>query len=95
MLTVIGKVNDIQVHFKERNTPVDFIILESTSQGNIVLGRTFLKAMRCFIDVKKGHILVCGKVKGKYLFPKREKEEFIEEVFAYFDDPYDGSIDEI
>ena len=70
---IVGKVNDIQIHVKERNTPVDFIILESTSQGNIVLGRTFLKAMRCFIDVKKGHILFHGKVKGKYLFPKRKK----------------------
>ena len=59
-----------------------------------MLGRTFLKAMKCFIDVKKGHIHFRGKVKGKYLFPKRKKEELIEELFAYFDDPYDGSIDD-
>ena len=42
---IVGKVNSIQVQFRNKDVTVDFIILESTSQGNIVLGRTFLKAM--------------------------------------------------
>ena len=90
---IVGKVNNVQVNFKDKNTPVDFIILESTNQGNIVLGRSFLKAMRCFIDVRKGHIRFRAPIKSKYLFPKRKKAELIEEVFTYFYDPYDGSID--
>ena len=38
---IVGKVNNIQVHFKDRNTLVDFIILESTIQGNIVHWKVF------------------------------------------------------
>ena len=46
-----GKVENIQVHFAKRDAAVDFIILKSTNQGNIVLGRTFLRAMKGFIDL--------------------------------------------
>src|SRR4051812_21193801 len=86
-----GKVNNIQVHFRNRDDAVEFITLESTNEGNIVLGRTFLKAMRCFIDVGKGHIRFRGKAKGTYVFLRRNKEELIEEPFANFDDPYDDA----
>ena len=88
---IVGKVSNIQVQFRNRDTVVGFIILESTNEGNIVLGRTFLKAMRCFIDVGKGQIRFRGKAKGAYVFPRRKKEEPIEEPFSNFDDPYDDS----
>ena len=39
---IVGKVNNIQVQFRDKDIAVDFIILESTSQGNIVLGSNFL-----------------------------------------------------
>ena len=87
-----GKFDNIQVRFMNKDVVVDFMILESTSQGNIVLGRTFLIAMKCFIDVRKGHIQFHRKAKGKYVFPKRKKEELIEDPFANFDDPYDDSL---
>ena len=34
---IVGKVNNIQLHFNDKNTPVDFIILESTNQVNMCL----------------------------------------------------------
>ncbi|KAE8786354.1 Splicing factor 3B subunit 4 [Hordeum vulgare] len=59
-----GKVKDVQVTFSKRNATVDFFILEP-NKGNIVLGRDFLRAMRGFIDVGKGHIRLRGKAKDK------------------------------
>ena len=47
-------------------------------KGNIILGRTFLRAMRCFIDVKNGHILFRAPIKGWSLFPKVKKNELVE-----------------
>ena len=82
-----GKVGNIHVRFANSDAAVDFIILESTSQGNIVLGRTFLRAMKCFIDVGKGLIQFCRNSRGKYIFPRRKKQELIEEPFSNFDDP--------
>ena len=54
---IVGRVNNVQVRFKNKETPIDFIILEPTVKGNIILGRSFLRAMKCFVDVKNGHIL--------------------------------------
>ena len=71
-------MNNVQVRFKNKETPIDFIILEPTVKGNIILGRSFLRAMRCFIDVKNGHILFWAPIKGKSLFPKIKKSELVE-----------------
>ena len=90
---IVGKVNNVQVHFKDKNTSVDFIILESTNPGNIVLGRSFLKAMSCFIDVKKGQLSFRAPIKSKYLFPKNKKDILIEEVIDDSYDLDDGLID--
>ena len=49
---IVGKVNNIQVHFKNKNTLVDSIILESTTQGNIVLGRSFLKSWSALLMLR-------------------------------------------
>src|SRR4051812_15118211 len=46
-----GKVNNIQVRFAKRDVAVDFIILKSTNQGNIVLGREYLRAKKGYIDI--------------------------------------------
>jgi len=86
-----GKVNNIQVRFVKRHAEVDFIILKSTNQGNIVLGRDFLRAMKCFIDIGKGQICLRGKAKGTYLFPRKKKDELIEEQVANFDDRIDDA----
>ena len=37
-----GEVKNIQVQFGKRDAAVDFFIMESTNQGNVVLGRDFL-----------------------------------------------------
>ena len=79
-----GKVNNIQVCFAKRNAAVDFIILKSTNQGNIVLGRDFLQAMKGFINVGKGQIRLRGRAKGTYLFPRKKKEELIVEQYFQF-----------
>ena len=86
-----GKVNNIQVRFAKRDTTVDFIILKSTNQGNMVLGRSFLRVMKGFIDVSKGQIRLRGRAKGTYLFPRKNKYELIEEKFANFDEPIDDA----
>ena len=46
---IVGRVNNVQLRFKKKETPIDFIILEPTVKGNIILGRPFLRAMRCFM----------------------------------------------
>ena len=56
-----GNVNNIQVWFAKRDAAIDLIILKSTNQGNIVLGRDFLQAMKSFVDVSKGKICLRGK----------------------------------
>ena len=85
-----GKVDNIQVRFAKRDAVVDFIILKSTNQGNIVLGRDFLRAMKGFIDIGKGQIRLRGRAKGMYLFPRKKKDELIEEQVANFDDLIDN-----
>ena len=37
-----GKLKNLQVQFGKRDAAVDFFIMESTNQGNVVLGRDFL-----------------------------------------------------
>ena len=56
-----------------------------------MLGRDFLRAMKGFIDIGKGQIRLRGKSIGTYLFPRKKKEELIEEQFANFDDPIDDA----
>src|SRR4051812_32646222 len=48
-----GRAKDVQVMFLKRSVAVEFSIMKA-NQGNIVLGRDFIRAMRCFIDVGKG-----------------------------------------
>src|SRR4051812_42214658 len=84
-----GDVKNLQVQFVKRDATVDFFIMESTNQGNVVLGRDFLRAMKGLIDIGKGQIHLCGKAKGMYLFPWKNKNELIEnssEVFGDSDD---------
>src|SRR4051812_39385490 len=57
-----GKVKDVQVTFLKRSATVDFFIMEP-NQGNIVLGRDFLRAVKGFIDIGKGHIRLRGRRK--------------------------------
>src|SRR4051812_18940360 len=73
-----GEVKNFQVQFGKRDAAVDFFIMESTNQGNIVLGRDFLQAMKGFIDIGKGQICLCGKAKFTYLFSRKNKNELIE-----------------
>ena len=55
------------------------------NKGNIVLGRVFLQAMKGFIDIGKGHIRLRGKAKGTYPFPRKNKDELVEDPFEGFD----------
>src|SRR3954463_6827204 len=71
-------VKNLQVQFGKRDAAVDFFIMESTNQGNVVLGRDFLRAMKGFIDIGKGKICLHGKAEGTYLFPRNNKNELIE-----------------
>ena len=56
-----------------------------------MLGRDFLRAMKGFIDIGKGQIRLRGRAKGTYLFPRKKKEELIEEQVANFDDRIDDA----
>ena len=46
--------------------------------------------MKGFIDVSKGQICLRGRAKGTYIFPRKNKEELIEEQFVKFYDPIDN-----
>ena len=82
---VKGKVNQVQVTFLHRIAPMDFFVMEP-NQSNIMLGRNFLRAMKGFIDIGNGFICLRGKAKGKYLFPRKKKNELIENQFEGFYD---------
>src|SRR3954467_5445560 len=84
-----GEVKNFQVQFGKRDAAVDFFIMESTNQGNVVLGRDFLRAMKGFIDIGKGQIRLRGKAKGTYPFPHKNNNELIENSFEIFGEPYD------
>ena len=64
---------------------MDFFIMEP-NQGTIVLGRDFLRAMKGFIDIGKGHIRLRRKAKGMYLFSRKNKNELVEDQFEGFYD---------
>src|SRR3954463_6655663 len=83
-----GKVKEVQVTFLKRVATVDFFIMEP-NQSNIMLGRDFLRAMKGFIDIGKDHIRLRGKEKGKYLFPRKKKNELVENQFEGFYDTDD------
>ena len=55
-----------------------------------MLGRDFLRAMKGFIDIGKGQIRLHGRAKGMHLFPRKKKNELIEEQVANFYDPIDN-----
>ncbi|KAE8818525.1 Cytochrome P450 89A2 [Hordeum vulgare] len=76
------KGKDVQVTLSKRSATIDFFIMEP-DKGNIVLGRNFLRAMRGFIDLGKGHIRLRGKAKGTYPVPRKNEDELVE-------DPFDG-----
>ena len=83
-----GRLKDVQVMFLKRSVEIDFAIMKA-NKGNIVLGRHFLWAMKGFIDIGKGQICLRGKAKGTYLFPRKNKDELIENPFEILGEPSD------
>ena len=45
--------------------------------------------MKGFIDIGKGQIRLRGKEKGTYLFPRKDKDELIENPFEILGEPSD------
>ena len=74
--------------FLKRSVEIDFAIMKA-NKGNIVLERDFLRAMKGFIDIGKGQICLRGKEKGTYLFPRKNKDELIENPFKILGEPSD------
>ena len=74
--------------FLKRSVEIDFSIMKA-NQGNIVLGRDFLRDMKGFIDIGKGQIRLRGKSKGTYLFPWKNKDELVENTFEILGDSDD------
>src|ERR1041385_4110376 len=75
-----GRIKDVPVTFLKGIAMVNFFVMKP-NQGNIVLGRGFLRAVKGFIDIGKGQIRLHGKAKGMYLFPRKNKDELIENPF--------------
>ena len=74
---IYKRINEVQVTFHSKTTLVDFAVLESKAQANIVLGRSFFCSTGCFIDVKKAFICFRSPIKRKFYFPLKEKEVLI------------------
>ena len=83
-----GRLKDVQVMFLKRSVEIEFSIMKA-NQGNIVLGRDFLRAVKGFIDIGNGKIRLRGKAKGTYLFPWKNKDEVIENPFEILGEPTD------
>src|SRR3954470_14699850 len=83
-----GRLKDFQVMFLKISVEIDFSIMKA-NQGNIVLGRDFLRAMKGFIDICKGQIRLRGKEKGTYLLHRKNKDELIENPFEILGEPSD------
>src|SRR3954467_8417427 len=86
-----GRIKDVPVKFLKGIAMVYFFVVKP-NQGNIVLGRDFLRAVKGFIDIGKGQIRLRGKSKGVSPFPRNNKSELVEEPFEaiYNSDYYDG-----
>ena len=80
---IYKRVNEVLVTFKHKTALVDFLVLESKAQANIVLGRSFLRSVGAFIDVKKGHIRLRFLIRGRFSFPLKDKEVLIEGKIAF------------
>ena len=76
---ILGRANGIHVVFRNKVFPIDFIILEKF-QGNIVLGRSFLKTAECFINVKYGFVRLHASINRKMFFPCKVKMSLLREV---------------
>ena len=83
-----GRASGIHVVFRNKMFPIDFIILQK-SQGNIVLGRSFLKAAECFINVKYGFMKLNSTINRKLFFPCKVKYELIEGVNDFYTEEID------
>ena len=75
---IYKRINEVQVTFHSKTTLVDFAVLESKAQANIVLGRSFFRTTGGFIDVNKGLIHFRSPIKRKFYFPLKEKGVLIE-----------------
>ena len=74
--------------FLKRSVEIDFAIMIA-HKGNILLGRDFLRDMKGFVDIGKGQIRLRGKAKGTYLFPRKNKDDLIENPFEILGEPSD------
>ena len=70
----------MQVTFRDKSTLVDFVVLESKAQGNIVLGRSVHCTLGCFINAKQGFIRLNCPIGRKFYFPTKRTEELIFDV---------------
>ena len=75
---IMRRVNDIQVTIENKTITTDFLILESKAQGNKVLGRTFLKSVGGFINVKYGFIHFNSPINCWFFFPLKNREVLVE-----------------
>ena len=62
--------------FLKRSVPVDVFIMKP-NQGNIVLGRDFLRAMKGFIDVGKDEYAYVGRQKVCAPFLRETRMSFL------------------
>ena len=64
----------MQVKLRNKIFTTDFFVLESCPQGNIVLGKSFLKSAGALINVKRGFIHFCSPINRRFKFPINDKD---------------------
>src|SRR4051812_35093886 len=82
-----GEVKNLQVQFGKRDAVVDFFIMESTNQGNVVLGRDFLQAMKGFIDIGIGQICFMEKQKVRTSSLRRTRMSLLRTLLKFLVTP--------
>ena len=65
----MGKVEDVQTKFCGILLPIDYYVVECIGEGQITLGRSFLKSVGAIIDMHEG-VMTFHSIGGHHIFPR-------------------------
>ena len=65
----LGKIEDVQTNFCGNLFPIDYYVVECIGEGQITLGRSFLKSAGAIINMHEG-VVTFRSTGGHHIFPK-------------------------
>ena len=65
----LEKIEDVQTKFCRNSFPIDYYVVECIGEGQITLGRSFLKSVGAIINMHEG-VVTLSSTRGRHIFPK-------------------------